>query len=71
MSETPQFYYNTRTGAVEEGRQSHGVDLMGPYATREEAQAALNTAAKRNEAWEEADEKWDAWEGDDHTAPQR
>ncbi|MCS6710726.1 SPOR domain-containing protein [Brachybacterium sp. EF45031] len=56
-----EFFYNLRTGQVEEGRQSQGPDLMGPYATREEAQQALATAEKRNESWDAEDA---AWEGD-------
>ena len=61
MSETEGFYYNLSTGAVEEGRQSPGSELMGPYQTRAEAERALQIAATRNEAWEEADEEWQDW----------
>jgi hypothetical protein len=32
---------------------------MGPYATREEAEAALATAQQRNESWEREDQAWD------------
>jgi len=59
VTEGTQFYYNLSTGAVEEGRQSPGSELMGPYATREDAARALKTAADRNDTWEEADEDWD------------
>lgn len=55
------FYYNLDTQQVEEGPQSPGSELMGPYATREEAAHALETARKRNESWDEEDA---AWEGD-------
>src|SRR5699024_11480874 len=61
VSETEGFYYNLSTGAVEEGRQSPGSELMGPYQTRAEAERALQIAATRNEAWEEADEEWQDW----------
>ena len=47
-----------KTKQVEQGRQSHYTDLMGPYASRAEAEQALGTAAARNEAWDEADEEW-------------
>lgn len=57
-----EFYFNLSTGQVEEGKQSSGMELMGPYPTREEAQNALATAAQRNDSWDEADE---AWEGRD------
>lgn len=53
-----QFWFNTKTGQVEQGRQSHYPHLMGPYATREEAEKALGTAAARNEAWDDEDERW-------------
>lgn len=59
MTEGTQYYYNLSTGTVEEGRQSPGTELMGPYETREEAARALKTAAARNETWEEADEDWE------------
>ncbi|GAA4990268.1 methionine aminopeptidase [Kineococcus glutinatus] len=50
------FYYNVRTGAVEEvERKSQAKDLMGPYGTREEASAALATARARTEAWDAED----------------
>lgn len=55
----PEYYYNLETGGVEEGRQSRGEDLMGPYATREEAQRALAIAAKRNEDWDNEDREWE------------
>lgn len=59
MSEGAQFYYNLATGTVEEGAQSPAPDLMGPYASREEAESALTTAAKRNEQWERDDQEWE------------
>ena len=52
MTEGTQYYYNLSTGAVEEGAQSPATERMGPYATREEAERALSTAAKRNQEWE-------------------
>ncbi|WP_062078965.1 hypothetical protein [Demequina globuliformis] len=54
----PQYYFNTRTGEVEEGPQSSWENRMGPYDTREEATKALETARKRTQAWDEADEEW-------------
>lgn len=59
MSEPTQFFYNLATGSVEEGAQSPGKDLMGPYATRAEAERALENAATRNEEWDEEDAAWD------------
>jgi hypothetical protein len=59
MSEAEKrFWFNPTTGEVEEGRQSPWDHRMGPYATREEAQHALERAADRSEAWDEADRRW-------------
>ncbi len=53
-----EYWYNTETGEVEQGRQSSWVSRMGPYPTREAAQEALEKAARRTEAWEEEDRRW-------------
>jgi hypothetical protein len=50
-----EFYYNTETGQVEQGKQSSWTHLMGPYPTREAAQQALSTARSRSAAWDEED----------------
>jgi hypothetical protein len=52
-----QYWYNITTKEVEEGHRSSWQDLMGPYATREEAQDALARAAARTEAWDREDER--------------
>lgn len=54
----PEFWFNLRTKQVEEGRQSSWDDLMGPYATREEAAQALEIAKRRNEQADEDDRAW-------------
>jgi len=59
-----EYFYNTRTHQVEEGRHSDWAQLMGPYATREEAEHALARARSRNESW---DAEGRAWEGDDRS----
>ncbi len=57
--EQPQFWFNTRTGQVEsDADKSQSKDLLGPYATREEASQALSTARARTEAWDEQDKRW-------------
>jgi hypothetical protein len=57
--EQPQFWFNTRTGQVEtEEDKGQGKDLMGPYASREEAAQALESARRRTEAWDEEDRRW-------------
>lgn len=59
MSQPTEFYFNVRTGQVEEGRQSVSGDLMGPYSSHEEAQGALENARRRNEAADEAERRWE------------
>ena len=46
-----EWYYNHKTGEVEEGAQSLGSDRDGPYATREEAARAPEIAKERARAW--------------------
>jgi hypothetical protein len=45
---TQEFWYNITTHEVEEGKVSPAVDRAGPYATREEAQRAIQTMRERN-----------------------
>jgi hypothetical protein len=53
------YYFNTRTGLVEDLEdKSPSRDLLGPYATREEAEQALATAHERTEKWDEEDRAW-------------
>ncbi|NHT18025.1 SPOR domain-containing protein [Cellulomonas sp. IC4_254] len=52
-----EFYYNTETGQVEQGKQSTWSHLLGPYPTREAAQHALEKARERTEAWDEEDRR--------------
>ena len=54
----PQYYFNTETRMVEKGRLSSWEHLLGPYATFEEASAALETVAKRAKAWDQQDAAW-------------
>jgi len=37
---------------------SEGLELMGPYPTREAAANALGHARQRNSEWDEADRAW-------------
>ena len=48
---TGQYWYNNKTGEVEEGPQSLGVDRDGPFETREEAARAPEIFAERAKAW--------------------
>jgi hypothetical protein len=46
------YWFNTETHEVEEGRQSDWTKLMGPYPTREDAAHAMEKAKERARAWE-------------------
>lgn len=58
LPEDQQFWFNTYTKTVEQGAQSDYRQLIGPYASRAEAERALETAEQRNEAWDESDRQW-------------
>lgn len=63
-----EFWYNTRTGQVEQGAQSDWSQLLGPYGSREEAEGAMAKVAANNEAADAADDedsKWDIRPGND------
>lgn len=46
-----QWWYNHKTGEVEQGKQSLGSDRDGPYSTEAEARRAPEIAAERARAW--------------------
>ena len=46
-----EWWFNNKTGVVEEGPQSLGADRDGPYATKEESGLALQIAAERARKW--------------------
>lgn len=50
------WWYNHKTGEVEERQQSLGSDRDGPFETREEAERAPEIAAERSQRWREEDE---------------
>ena len=47
MTEPQEWYYNTVTGEVELGPQSPMQNRLGPYATREDAEKALEMEGAR------------------------
>ncbi|TQJ51142.1 methionine aminopeptidase [Phycicoccus sp. SLBN-51] len=60
------FWFNISTGKVEtDETRSRGEDVMGPYATEEEASHALETARAKTERWDEEDRAWADEDGDD------
>jgi hypothetical protein len=46
-----EWFYNNKTGEVEEGRQSIASELDGPFASREEAANAPAIIAERARKW--------------------
>ena len=52
-----EYWYNVVTHQVEEDRMSDWRQPIGPYATREEAERALEKVAERNEEWDKKDEE--------------
>ena len=62
-----EYWFNTDTKQVEEGHQSDWRNLMGPYATREEAEGALGRAKANTEKWdaeERAEKNWGFEDGE-------
>ncbi|WP_395243214.1 SPOR domain-containing protein [Agromyces sp. MMS24-K17] len=49
------YWYNMRTGEVEHGFQSPSVDRVGPFATRAEAEHALEKLRENSAKWAEDD----------------
>ena len=57
------FWYNVATKQVEtDDKRSQSVDLLGPFATRDEAEQALESAHARTDKLEAEDAEW---EGDE------
>ena len=54
-----EWWYNLRTGQVEEGMVSQSYDRAGPFSSREEAARAPQIIAERSRKWaaEEAAEE--------------
>jgi hypothetical protein len=53
-----EWYYNTKTGKVEQYQGAKSGDRLGPYNSPEEAARALEKVQERNESWDN-DPKWD------------
>jgi len=56
-ADQPEFWFNTKTGLVEEGKHVLALYRIGPFATREEAEQALETLKKRSQSWAEQDQE--------------
>lgn len=51
----PEFWFNTRTGEVEEGKQSISSERLGPFTSREDAAHANEKLAENARKWAEED----------------
>lgn len=47
-----QWWFCLKHQSVEHGDACANAERLGPYATREEAERALTTAAERTDAWD-------------------
>lgn len=53
------FWFNVDTGEVEtDENRSRGEQVLGPYATEEEARDALARARENTERWDSEDRDW-------------
>lgn len=50
-----EWFYNIKTGEVEEGKQSLASEVDGPFASREDAARAPQIIAERARKWAEED----------------
>ncbi|MCF8535954.1 MAG: SPOR domain-containing protein [Rhodoluna sp.] len=57
--EAKEFWFNTQTKTVEDGKQTAALFRIGPFATREEASRALETIEQRTQAWQREEEDRD------------
>ena len=54
---SPEYWFNTKTGSVEVGKQSAAIYRLGPFSTRAEAEKALETLKKRSQEWQEENDR--------------
>jgi hypothetical protein len=55
MSDSPKFWYNTKTNKVEQGLKSLSLDRLGPFDSESEALRALEIIANRAKTIQEED----------------
>jgi hypothetical protein len=57
--EQQEFWFNSKTNQVEVGKQSIAVYRIGPFASHEEAERAMEILASKSRQWREMDEQED------------
>ncbi|RVW05056.1 hypothetical protein [Rhodococcus spongiicola] len=58
MRDDKQWYFDLSDGSVHQGKDSDVFNRMGPYPDRASAERALQIAAERNKAADDADDEW-------------
>ena len=53
----PEFWFNTKTLKVEQGKQALALYRIGPFDSYQEALDALKTIKGRSDAWAEEDKQ--------------
>jgi len=56
-----EYWYNTRTGEVEKGKQSNSLDLAGPFRSAAEAAKAPEKIKANSERWAAEEAAGDSW----------
>ena len=55
-----RYWFNTRTGQVQDDEdKGQSRELLGPFATPEEAARAVEIAQERTERWDAEDADWE------------
>lgn len=64
-----EWYWDLAKGiAVTADERGPGDQMLGPYATKGEAENWKATVESRNETWQDADDEWNRW-GDEDADP--
>lgn len=58
-ADAEHWWFNMKTKQAEFGRQVSSLDRIGPFATKAEAQLALEKARERSKAWSAEEESED------------
>ena len=60
-AEAGTFWFNPKTGVVEEGMESPGYDRIGPFHSAAEAANAPEVLQARSRAWADEEAQEDSW----------
>ncbi len=65
----PEYWYCLKHHRVEPREGCRNADRLGPYATQQEAAAALQKVKERNEDWDN-DPAWNDTDDEDNDSPE-